>query len=236
MPDCLGWVRVNFLVSFHSLIDNMVLSLSAIQQMPRIPRLTLVNAISGFKSGNLVGTLGDDKVPNVAIFSSAVHIGSDPPLIGIITRPVDGNLKTTRHTYRNIRSNGYFTLNHVHANMVEAAHQTSASYPDGISEFDAVGLTPAWSENLPAPYVAESAIRMGLAYVEEHPIRANNTILLIGKVLELIIPDGCIDAEGNLDLNLAGTVALSGLDTYHRATQIKRLGYARVKRAGDTTQ
>ena len=55
----------------------MVLSLSAIQQMPRIPRLTLVNAISGFKSGNLVGTLGDDKVPNVAIFSSAVHIGSD---------------------------------------------------------------------------------------------------------------------------------------------------------------
>lgn len=212
----------------HNMDTTKTLLLSDIAAMPRIPRLTLVNAISGFKSANLVGTLGANKVANLAIFSSAVHIGSDPPLLGIVTRPVDGDLKTTRHTYHNIRESGFFTLNHVHADMVRAAHQTSVSYPEDVSEFEAVGLTPLYSETLPAPYVAESRIRMGLAYVEEYPIRANNTILLIGKVIELTLPEACLDAAGNLDLALANTVALSGLDTYHQTTPLARLGYARV--------
>lgn len=203
-------------------------TLSDIQQMPRIPRLTLINAISGFKSANLVGTTGPDQTPNLAIFSSAVHIGSEPPLLGIITRPVDGTLKTTRHTYQNIKSTGFFTLNHVQADILKAAHQTSASYPDGVSEFHAVGLTPVYSNLLPAPYVAESNIRIGLEYVEEYAIKANNTLLIIGKVIELIVPDDCVDALGNLELAHAGTVALSGLDTYYKVELLERLGYARV--------
>ncbi|WP_373552061.1 flavin reductase family protein [Haliscomenobacter sp.] len=206
----------------------MILSLPDIEKLPRIPRLTLINAITGFKSGNLVGSVGADGVPNLAIFSSAVHIGSAPPLIGIVTRPVDGDLKTTRHTYQNIQHSRFFTLNHVQENIVQAAHQTSASYPDGVSEFAAVGLTPEWHEGIPAPYVAESSIKMGLEYVEEYHIKANNTILIIGKVLELILPDNCLDEKGNLDLHGAGTVAVSGLDSYHRAELIERLPYARV--------
>ncbi|AEE53162.1 flavin reductase family protein [Haliscomenobacter hydrossis] len=206
----------------------MTFSLQDLQNLARIPRLTLINAITGFKSGNLVGSVGADGVPNLAIFSSAVHIGSAPPLLGIVTRPIDGDLKTTRHTYQNIQHSRFFTLNHVHENMVTAAHQTSASYPDGVSEFDAVGLTPQWNEGIAAPYVAEATIKMGLEYVEEYFIKANNTILIIGKVLELILPDDCLDEQGNLDLQRAGTVALSGLDTYHRTEPIVRLPYARV--------
>ena len=205
----------------------MRLQLSDIQAMNRIPRLTLMNTITGFKSANLIGTVDENGLTNLAIFSSAVHFGSEPPLIGLVTRPVDGALKTTRHTYQNIKKNGYFTINHVHHSMIEAAHQTSAAYPDGSSEFDAVGLSPLWSDDLPAPYVAESTIRLGLQYVEEYAIKANNTILIIGKVLELYVPDNCLDEQGNLDLNAAGTTAVSGLDTYHTAKQLFRLPYAR---------
>jgi flavin reductase (DIM6/NTAB) family NADH-FMN oxidoreductase RutF len=116
----------------------------------------------------------------------------------------------------------------VQENIVQAAHQTSASYPDGVSEFSAVGLTPEWREGIAAPFVAESSIKMGLEYVEEYYIKANNTILIIGKVLELILPDDCLDEKGNLDLQGAGTVAVSGLDTYYRTEQLARLPYARV--------
>jgi flavin reductase (DIM6/NTAB) family NADH-FMN oxidoreductase RutF len=196
--------------------------------MERIPRLTLINALTGFKSANLVGTINQHGVPNLAIFSSAVHLGSDPPLVGIVTRPVVPDGKTSRHTYENIRTTGYFTLNHVHTGIIKEAHQTSASYPDGASEFAATGLTPAYSELHPAPYVQESRIRMGLEYVEEYFIQANQTIMLIGKVLELVLPDDCIDEQGNLDLAGAGTVALSGLDTYHETQLLQRLAYARV--------
>jgi flavin reductase (DIM6/NTAB) family NADH-FMN oxidoreductase RutF len=204
-------------------------SLDDIQSMTRIPRLTLINAITGFKSGNLVGTANTEGLTNLAIFSSAVHIGSDPPLIGIVTRPVVPDGKTSRHTYDNIKNTGFFTLNHVSLDIIEKAHQTSASYPDGVSEFEAVGLTPQYLGLKNVPYVLESPIKMGLEYVEEYFIKANQTIMIIGKVVELILPEGCLDEQGNLDLNLAGTVAVSGLDTYHVAKMEKRLPYARVK-------
>lgn len=206
----------------------MTLSLSDIQQMTRIPRLTLINTITGFKSGNLVGTVNADGLPNLAIFSSAVHIGSEPPLIGIVTRPIVPDGKTTRHTYDNLKKSGFFTLNHVHTGMIRQAHQTSASYPENVSEFEAVGLTPQYLGLGNTPYVAESRIKMGLEYVEEYAIQANQTILIIGKVLELILPDDCLDDQGNLNLNQAETVAVSGLDTYHAPQFLDRLAYARV--------
>ncbi len=204
------------------------LTLADISAMPRIPRLTLINAITGFKSGNLVGTVDENGLTNLAIFSSAVHIGSEPPLIGLVTRPVVPDGKTSRHTYSNIKNTGFFTLNHVSVPLIEKAHQTSASYPDGVSEFDAVGLTPQYLGDFRAPFVAESAIKMGLEYVEEYFIKANQTIMVIGKVVELILPENALDEQGNLDLNLAQTVAVSGLDTYHAASMAKRLPYARV--------
>jgi flavin reductase (DIM6/NTAB) family NADH-FMN oxidoreductase RutF len=199
-----------------------------LQQMARIPRLTLVNSITGFKSGNLVGTCNEAGVSNLAIFSSAVHLGSEPALIGIVTRPIVPDGKTTRHTYDNIRQTGFFTLNHVHAGIVPQAHQTSASYDEGVSEFEAVGLTPEYLGLGKTPYVQESRIKMGLEYVEEYFIQANQTILVVGKVVELFLPENALDEAGNLDLNLAETVAVSGLDTYHSATQLHRLPYARV--------
>ena len=41
-------------------------SLQDIQAMQRIPRLTLINAITGFKSANLIGTVNTEGVPNLA--------------------------------------------------------------------------------------------------------------------------------------------------------------------------
>ena len=204
-------------------------SLDDIQQMSRIPRLTLINAITGFKSGNLIGTANNEGATNLAIFSSAVHIGSEPPLIGIVTRPIVSDGKTSRHTYENIKNTGFFTINHVNLDIIEKAHQTSASYPDGISEFAAVGLTPQYLGLKNVPYVLESAIKMGMEYVEEYFIKANNTVMIIGKVVELILPENSLDENGNLDLSLAGTVAVSGLDSYYNTKILKRLPYARVK-------
>ena len=42
-------------------------------------RATLVNSLSGFKSANLVGTADAAGSTNLAIMSSAVHLGSHPP-------------------------------------------------------------------------------------------------------------------------------------------------------------
>lgn len=199
-----------------------------IQAMERIARLTLINAITGFKSANLIGTVNGEGLTNLAIFSSAVHIGSEPPLIGLVTRPIVPDGKTSRHTFDNIQNIGFYTINHVCKSMVEKAHQTSSSYPDGVSEFEAVGLTPQYLGLKNVPFVLESPIKMGLEFVEALPIKANGTILIIGKVVELYLPENCLDDKGNLDLMLAETVALSGLDSYYETNMLHRLPYARV--------
>jgi hypothetical protein len=65
--------------------------------------------------------------------------------------------------------------------------------------------------------------------VEEYFIEANQTILVIGKVVDLYLPDDGLDEVGNLDLAQAKTIAISGLDTYHTTKMVTRLPYARVK-------
>lgn len=196
--------------------------------MARIPRLTLLNSITGFKSANLLGTANAAGLSNLAMFSSAVHLGSDPALIGVVVRPVVADGKTSRHSYQNIRATGHFTLNHVHPGILRQAHQCSASYPDGVSEFEATGLRPQYTAACPAPYVAESTVKMGLRYAEEYHIAANQTILVVGELIELMLPENCLDTDGNLDLQAAGTLALCGLDSYHTTALLERLPYARV--------
>jgi hypothetical protein len=79
-----------------------------------------------------------------------------------------------------------------------------------------------------APFVRESRIKIGLQLVEEIPIKATGTILLVGKVEEIYLPAEVLADDGSLNLNDAGTVCLSGLDTYHTAHEISAYAYARV--------
>ena len=67
--------------------------------MHSIPRLNLINSCTGYKSANLIATKSKDGISNVALFSSVTHIGSNPPMISFITRP----LTVKRDTYTNIK-------------------------------------------------------------------------------------------------------------------------------------
>ena len=50
---------------------------------------------------------------------------------------------------------------------------------------------------------------------------------MIGEIILADLPEQCLMEDGSLDLGRCGTVALSGLDTYHRATPLKRMAYAK---------
>lgn len=206
---------------------EQTITLKEILDMARLKRMTLINTLTGFKSANLIGSADGKGQHNLAIFNSAVHIGANPPLIGLLFRPTT----VARHSYENIRASGKYTINHVHYRFYREAHQTSAKYEEGVSEFSATGLTPQWVSGFPAPFVEESHIKMAMEYVEEYPIKANGTILLIGKILEIRMAKGLLEEDGYVDLQLAGTVAVSGLDTYFQADRLARLSYARPEEA-----
>lgn len=186
-------------------------------------RTNFVNALSGFKSANLIGTISNHQKTNLAIFSSVIHVGANPPAMAILIRTAT----VERNTYSNIKENGYFTVNHIHKDFFRKAHQTSARYPRDVSEFDECGLTPEFSDTLPAPYVKESIIKIGLKCVEEHVIQFNQTVFIVGEILEVHLDKSLIQKDGYIDIEKAQTLTVSGLDSYHTTQRLTRLTYAK---------
>ena len=111
----------------------MIYTKKQINNLDRITRLKLINSVTGIKPANLIGTINKEGNTNLAVFSSLVHLGSDPAILGFISRPPTID---TGHTYRNIQENGFYTINHIHPEFVENAHYTSAKFSKEISEFN----------------------------------------------------------------------------------------------------
>ena len=77
----------------------MKLSKKEIEKSERKWRLNLINSVSGIKPANLIGTKSLDGIDNLAIFSSVVHLGSNPAQFGFVVRPISD---VPRDTYVNI--------------------------------------------------------------------------------------------------------------------------------------
>lgn len=195
-----------------------------IEHMERYYRANYINSLGGFKSLALVGTRSPDGAENLALFNSFFHLGAHPPLLGCIVRPET----VQRQTLEYMQSSGYYTVNHVHAGILQAAHQCSAPYPAGESEFTATGLQSVYEPEIPAPFVAESQVQYGVKFIRKELIPENGTLLVIGEIIFIRIPEESLGQDGHIDLELAGTLTCSGLDTYHRTQKIVRLPRAKV--------
>lgn len=204
----------------------MIITLNQINEMEKLYRVKLINSLSGFKSANLIGTISKKGITNLALFSSVIHVGASPPLMGVLFRP----LSTIRHTYDNIKETKHFTINHINKSIYQSAHQTSARYDENTSEFSACELTEEYSQTIKAPYVKESKIKIGLEYVEEQKIKANDTVFIVGEIIEVILPDDIIKPDGYIDIESAGTLTISSLDGYHETKLINRLSYAKTNK------
>ena len=94
-----------------------------IENLERKYRLNLINSISGIKPGNLISSKSLEGQENVAVFSSVVHLGSNPAQLGFILRP---QKQRETDTYRNIAETSFFTINHIPENLIKKAHYPSA--------------------------------------------------------------------------------------------------------------
>ena len=204
----------------------MHLTKEEIQQLDKRKRLNIINSITGIKPANLIGTVSEDNVANVAIFSSIVHLGSNPALLGFIVRPTG---EVPRNTYENILSNGRYTINAVNESFIKNAHYTSAKFDRNISEFDKCGLTDEYLHDFKAPFVKESNLKIGMKYCESIPIERNGTILVIGEVEHLILPENSINEKGYIDLDQAEIAGISGLNSYYSLEKIASFPYVRLE-------
>lgn len=198
-------------------------SLNEINSWERFYRANFINSLSGFKPVSLISTLHKSGLPNLAVFSNIVHLGADPALIGFINRPK----QAAPHTITNIENSGVYTINHIHPSFVAKAHQTSAKYNEGVSEFEEVGLTPEYNDGVTVPFVLESSVKYALTLSEIIPLKENGTFLVIGKLTHAYVLPSIVEQDGFIDLSKAESMVSLGIDGYTTTGSISRFDYAK---------
>jgi len=200
---------------------QQVFTLDEIMGMDKIPRINFMNSISGFKSANLIASIDDKGQPNVAIFSSVIHLGSKPPFFGFISRPAS----VDRHTLSNILAHKYYTINHINTSNYIQAHQTSGKYAQGVNEFEKCHLEEAYVNDFKVPFVKSSKIKLAMKLVEKHHITANDTILVVGKLVFAVMHKNLMGDDGALSIENANTLTISGINNYHETKKLASLPY-----------
>ena len=193
-------------------------------ELEKVKRLNIINSITGIKPGNLIGSMDNDKTTNLAIFSSVVHLGSQPALLGFILRP---QVNVVRDTYNNIMSNKLYTINHLPENYTLNGHYTSTKFNSDESEFEFCKFTEWFHDGFDAPFVKESSLKIGLKFQESIPIKINNTIMIVGSVEHIFVNSEALSEEGYIDLEKLHSTGIGGLNSYYKLKKISSYPYAR---------
>lgn len=192
-----------------------------IEKMHHLFRINLINSCSGYKSANLIGTQSQDGQTNLAVFSSVIHLGSNPPLLGFVLRPDS----VPRHTFENILETGVYTINHIYQDIIKEAHHTSAKYAKEVCEFDVTGLVADFKNDFKAPFVKGSPVQLAMTFDSIIDIAANNTKLVLGKIETIYLNEHGLNDDGFYDLSVVNVATINGLDAYAVPKSNQRLGY-----------
>jgi len=178
----------------------------------------------------LVSSIGADGGTNVAPFSYFNAIASEPPLIGVSINERAGDPKDT---LRNIRETQEFVVNVVSESILDAMVHTAGEWPRGTSEFGPAGLTPAPSERVKPPYVAESPLQLECRLHREIPL--GNSILVVGEVVLARVRDEML-TEGRVDPAKLAPIGRLGGEFYAPLGPVLRRARPKVSRAsGEVT-
>ncbi|MBK9228283.1 MAG: flavin reductase [Ignavibacteria bacterium] len=201
----------------------MYIDKKEIEQLEQHYRRAFINSLAGFRQVVLVGTKSVDGNTNLAIFNSLIHLGADPALFGLMSRPDT----VQRDTLQNILDTKEYTLNYIQAAQYKKAHQTSARYGKGISEFDKVGFIPLYHSGCHAPFVEDAVVKIAMKFEDSIPISLNGTVLIVGSIMQVDINDGMVGGDGFVNLSASEVLISQGLDAYFVSKEVGRLPYAK---------
>ena len=142
-----------------------------------------------------VSTISTDGILNLAPFSFFNAVASNPPTIVFSSsRHTDDKRKDT---LSNIEQTGEFVVNVVVDDIAEAMNRTSAEFPADVSEFELAGLTPAASDLVKAPRVAESPVNMECKLQQVIPLGQGDHEhgLVIGEVVLMHVRDDILNGH-----------------------------------------
>lgn len=165
-----------------------------------------------------VSTVSPEGVRNLAPFSFFTAVSANPPVICFspMVRGSDGGRKDT---LCNIEATREFVVNIVSEDFAQAMNACSAEFPPEVDEFAVSGLTPAPSDLVRPPRVAESRINMEcrllqILHVSPKPLGGS---LVIGEVVRFHLA-GELFRDFRIDPDKLRAIGRMGGPTYARTT------------------
>jgi flavin reductase (DIM6/NTAB) family NADH-FMN oxidoreductase RutF len=137
----------------------------------------------------------DGDVENLAPFSFFNVVGIAPPIVAFAPVHAGEGLK---HTAQNVRETGEFVVNVVTEDLVEAMNETSGTFPEDVSEFDAVGIDRAASVAVDPPRVADAKVAFECVLDDFEDIGAST--LVLGRVVHVHLDDDVLREGDKLDV------------------------------------
>jgi len=144
-----------------------------------------------------VSTRSQEGVLNLAPFSFFTVASRQPPMLAISIGPRTDGEEYAKDTLTNIRETKEFVINMVSVELANAMHETAFNHPPEVDEFTRSGVTPAISEVIKAPRVAESKISMECTL--EQILELGSDYLVIGQMHRYHVEDDLIH-NGRIDL------------------------------------
>ncbi len=172
----------------------------------------------------VIGSYGQDGVPNIATASWAGICCSQPPAVAVSWRP-------SRLSYDNIMQRGAFTVN-----IPSTGHARQADYAGIYSgragdKFEALGLTPVRSALVDAPAVGEFPVTLHCRLIHSFELGCHTQ--LVGEILELEVDEAVLDDQGRPDIRkIDPLIYASGDRAYYGVGELVAQAFAVGRRQG----
>ncbi len=170
-----------------------------------------------------VSTRSRTGVDNCAPFSYSMGVSSHPMVLAVSVGERDGRPKDTA---RNILDTREFVINLATEAIAEKMNVASGDYAGTVSEFTEAGLTPAPSEAVRAPRIAESPVNFECRLIRAVTV-ADNTVFF-GEALRLHL-DEAILTSGLVDVHKLRPIGRLGGLRYCRTQEVFEMVRPKVK-------
>lgn len=161
-----------------------------------------------------IGTLNENRVPNLGPYSYFNAIASDPNIVMFAS---DG----WKHSASNAKRWGEFTFSLATLALRDAMNVSSEHYDDGANEFERAGLEMGRSRLIEAPFVAASPAAFECKLISAEEVVAldgasTGWVQVIGQVVGTHIDDKYLSG-GLFDAQAANAIARCGYKNYTTA-------------------
>jgi flavin reductase (DIM6/NTAB) family NADH-FMN oxidoreductase RutF len=158
-----------------------------------------------------ISTLSPEGVVNLGPYSFFNLVSGYPPWVIFSSAP-------RKHSQTNAEATGEFVFNLATWDLREQMNASSANFPAGVSEPDAVGLEMVPSHNVKPPRVKRSPVALECKYFKTVEMIGSNgkpniSHIVIGEVVGIYI-DEAIIIDGMIDITKVKPIARMGYMDY----------------------